>query len=163
MIRIILFILPFMIFLSCKTTEEIQTVTKSSINESVIINIPEKISVNETLTIEIQNITNDTIILVYPVIKNIEKFSEGNWVLQRIRYCPCGADCHQAIPRMELTSDRNFSIDWNLNESWCVKTDNGIQKKQISKVLPGLYRVMVKYEKVKYQTQTIYKEFEITN
>jgi hypothetical protein len=152
-----------MIFLSCKTTEEIQTVTKSSINESVIINIPEKISVNETLTIEIQNITNDTIILVYPVIKNIEKFSEGNWVLQRIRYCPCGADCHQAIPRMELTSDRNFSIDWNLNESWCVKTDNGIQKKQISKVLPGLYRVMVKYEKVKYQTQTIYKEFEITN
>ncbi|MBI9052818.1 MAG: hypothetical protein JEY96_03320 [Bacteroidales bacterium] len=163
MIRIIFLILPFMLFLSCKTTEEIQTVTKLSINEPIMINIPEKISVNDTLTIEIQNITSDIIILVNPVIKNIEKFSEGNWVLQRIRYCPCGADCHQAIPRMELTSDRNFSVDWNLNESWCVKTESEIWKKQISKVSPGLYRVIVKYEKVKYQTQTIYKEFEITN
>lgn len=149
-----------MLLLSCKSGKEI---TNNVIESPINIIIPEKISFNEILNVEIQNTTNDTLILINPVIKTIEKMIDGNWVLQKIRYCPCGADCQQAIPRMELFNTKNFSIEWNLKESWCVKNENGILEKKISKVTPGIYRVVIKYEKEKYQTQIIYKEFEITD
>jgi hypothetical protein len=159
-----IYILGFIILVasSCNSNKDIQTQQVNSTTSNLTINIPESIRKDDKLKIEIVNETTDTFTLINPMIKIIEKLDNKEWVLQRILYCPCGANCQPSIPRLELTKNQNQKLEWALKEAWCEKNSNGDLITVTKNAEPGTYRIVVKYERIKFQTEIIYKEFVIT-
>ena len=158
---IYLSLILFLILASCKSLESGNENNKSLNDLDITTKFITKVDETKSLQIEITNVSNDTLTLINPVIKTIEKLNNGNWTLQRILYCPCGAACQQAIPRMEFIPDQKMKLEWNLNESWCVREKDEALKTIVREAKPGIYRIKIKYEKQKYQTKVLYKEFEI--
>ena len=155
--KIIIKLISLIFLISCVGQKLNQSQTYQ---EKIVINTPEVVKLGEVLNIEIKNISNDTITLINPVIKKIEKFENENWRLLRILYCPCGANCQPAIPKIELLSNQNVLLNWNLNESWCIKNEYGEIQSETQPADTGLYRILLLVDS-ENKIDTLVKEFKI--
>jgi len=110
----------------------------------------------------VENKTNQSIFIHNYYQVHVDRKVGDNWEKIRILNCPCGAPCARPEEYVEIQKENNFSIKWNLEESWCgEKNEIGVQETLSTKVGPGLYRIMVVYSFDKTDKTPIYQVFNI--
>lgn len=159
--RLLFLLILLLSITSCISTKSAKNRTKFAESiDSVIVKV-NKLQ-GSAYEFIVENNTNQPIFIHNYYQVHIERKNGDNWEKLRILQCPCGAPCARPEEYIEIQKGSNFSIKWNMEESWCGdKNEYGIQDTSSMKVGSGIYRIMVVYSFDKTDKTTIYQVFNI--
>ena len=94
-----------------------------------------------SIMIKLTNLTEQSINVIDPLIKVIERKSGNSWERITTPYCGCIPTCPNPPSELEVLSNASHQINWEGNSTHC-RENSPIRKKEG----PGLYRFLIKYK-----------------
>lgn len=99
---------------------------------------------DDRIIIRIKNKSDKPAVLYQPLVKNIQRLVNGQWLQVNTLYCDCGASCPPPPENMSLDPEEIFTITWDMQEGKC-EMDNGRLTTVKTEVTEGEYRVTYWY------------------
>ena len=121
---------------------------------------------NDTLKLEIVNVSGDTLLINNPVEKQIEFFDtkSNKWTQLKILRCPCAAPCAPVPDMIRLFPSQKLNFTWDLHYNICEPPEQGyLPNTRTLTAQPGKYRVKFFYRLPQGKTFVLYYDFQIKN